>query len=260
MRPATFDEFFRDVPPMLDVEAIRSEWLTLRDYDVEQWQLPLPLWTQRAYNETGNQAWEALQRHLAGYHSTAPLCIYLHVPFCSSKCGFCDSYSFRLTSHKEERMQAYIDTLCAELRMWSRQGNLSQRPVSTVHLGGGTPTYLGEAGLSHLVKCCRELFLTTPTTEWALESTVESLTPAMITCMHDLGFRRLHLGVQSLEPGVRAEIGRRMSPEQVLECVRATRARDWIVSVDLICGLPYQTLRGHLEGIQALLDSGVDGF
>ena len=82
----------------------------------------------------------------------------------------------------------------------------------------------------------------------------------MIACMHELGFRRLHLGVQSLETAVRTEIGRRRSPEEVLECARLTRARDWIVSVDLICGLPFQTLRGYLQGIQALLEAGVDGF
>lgn len=261
MNRVSFDEFFRDAPPTVNVEAIRGEWQALTPaYDVEQWRLPLPLWTQRAYNEYGERAWEALQRHLAGYHSTAPMCIYLHVPFCSSKCGFCDSYSFHLKSHKEERIESYIDILCEELRMWSRQGNLRQRPISTVHLGGGTPTYLGEAGLARLVDCCRELFNTTPDTELALESTVESLTPSMIACMHALGFRRLHLGVQSLEPQVRAEIGRRKSPAEVIQCIQRTLEQGWVVSVDLLCGLPYQTLAGYIDGIEALLEAGVDGF
>jgi coproporphyrinogen III oxidase-like Fe-S oxidoreductase len=261
MNLVLFDRFFQEAPLSVNVEGVRDEWQSLTPaYDVEQWQLPLPLWTQRAYDAYGVQGWEMLQRHLAATHTTAPLCIYLHIPFCSSKCGFCDSYSFRLKSHKEACMADYIETLTAELSTWSRQGNLNQRPISTVHLGGGTPTYLGEAGLSHLVSCCKELFHTTPATEWALESTVESLTPAMVDALHEMGFRRLHLGVQSLEPAVRFEIGRRRSPQEVLACVRETRRRDWIVSVDLICGLPYQTLIGFIDGIQALVDAGVDGF
>jgi coproporphyrinogen III oxidase-like Fe-S oxidoreductase len=261
MNTPSFDEFFRQAPAAVNVEAVRRAWQALTpSYDVEQWRLPLPLWTQRPYHAHGAQAWAALQAHLADYQASAPMCIYLHVPFCSSKCNFCDSYSFRLRSHKEERMQQYIDVLCRELALWSRLGNLSRRPISTVHLGGGTPTYLGEAGLARLMACCRELFQTAPTTEWALESTVEALTPSMTAALHQLGFRRLHVGVQSLQEDVRLEIGRRRSPAEVLDCIQRTLAMDWVVSVDLLCGLPYQTLAGYIEGIQSLLAASVDGF
>jgi coproporphyrinogen III oxidase-like Fe-S oxidoreductase len=261
MNPISFDEFFHNAPPSINLDAIRREWLALSaPYDVNQWRLPLPLWAQRFYNDSGDQTWEILQQEPTLANLSKPICIYIHTPFCSSKCGFCDSYSFRLKNHKAERIEQYIDYLCAELRMWSALGNLRHCPVSTVHIGGGTPTYLGEAGLTRLVEWCRESFAITPATEWALESTIESLTPGMIATMHDLGYRRLHIGVQSLETKVRAEIGRRNTPAEVLNCITKTLAMGWIVSVDLICGLPFQTLKGHIEGIEALIAAGVDGF
>lgn len=142
---------------------------------MNRWRLPLPVWAQRPYDDSGVRAWETLQRDLAGADPARPFCIYLHVPFCSSKCGFCDSYSFKLDSHRDERIAGYVDCLCRELRLWSEQGHLRQRPVSTVHLGGGTPPFLGEGGLARVVECCRDCFNVSPETEWALEATVESL-------------------------------------------------------------------------------------
>ncbi len=261
MLTTQFDPFFKDAPPYLDIETIRKEWLALKPpYDVNRWRLPLPVWALRAFEDSGPRAWELLQSDLTHAEPTKPLCIYLHVPFCSSKCGFCDSYSFQLGGQRESHIESYVERLCYELRLWSKVGNLRSRPVSTVHLGGGTPTFLGETGLARLAQCCRECFAITPATEWALETTASSLTPSMITAMHDLGFRRLHVGVQSLEDHVRRLIGRRSSPRVVLDKIEQTLAMGWIVSVDLICGLPGQTLNGFLDGIEHLISAGVNGF
>jgi oxygen-independent coproporphyrinogen-3 oxidase len=119
---------------------------------------------------------------------------------------------------------------------------------------------LGEAGLTRLVDACRQCFSVTPRTEWALETTIQDLTPQMMETMHTLGFRRLHVGVQSLEERVRKVIGRRCPPGAVLEQIQAALALDWVVSVDLICGLPYQTLAGFVDGIEMLVGIGVNGF
>ena len=255
-----FDDFFKEAETLVDVDSVRSLWRFLsQDYDVNQWRLPLPLWTQRRFDQDGPQAWEILCSDLAE-GSPRPMCIYMHIPFCSSKCGFCDSYSFKLRNNKEERIAEYVDRLCYEMKLWSLECDLSWRPISTVHLGGGTPAYMGEEALRKLVECCRECFPTNPQTEWALESTVESLTPAMIAALHDLGFRRLHVGVQSLEEQVRRAIGRRCSPGEVMRVIQETLSLGWIVSVDLLCGLPFQTLSGYLGGIRTLIEAGVDGF
>ncbi|HUM70624.1 MAG TPA: radical SAM protein, partial [Chloroflexota bacterium] len=261
MKEKLFDEYFADAPTAVNVPQIREQWLALSPpYDVERWLLPLPVWGQRPYEHNGAAAWQTLRVDLAHAASDRPFCIYLHAPFCSSKCHFCDCYSFKLGAHQTEHIQNYVNRVCAELQLWGCQGNLSQRPVSTVHMGGGTPTFLGEVALTQIVECCRAHFTITDDTEWALESTVESLTPGMIATMHQLGYRRLHLGVQSLEELVRAAINRRRPVTELLARIEQTLALGWVVSVDLVCGLPEQTLAGFVDDIQTLIAAGVNGF
>jgi len=256
-----FHEYCRVLEPWVDPGAIQEQWLALGNaYDVESWQLPLPLWAQRPYEDSAARAWRTLLEDLDASDAARPICIYIHIPFCSSKCGFCDSYSFKLGGHKSEHIEQYVRHICDELRLWSRSGNMGRRPVSTVHLGGGTPSCVGEAGLLQLAECCRSNFAVSEETEWALETTVESLTPAHFASLHQLGFRRLHIGVQSMEDVVRRRIGRRCSADAALQVVRAGLARGWIVSVDLLCGLPTQTPGGFLQGIETLSSAGVNGF
>jgi oxygen-independent coproporphyrinogen-3 oxidase len=257
---AAVEAWLRQAPRSVDVETVRRAWLALsQPYDVNRWCLPLPVWAQRPLEERGGEAWQTLLDDLSRATSAPGICVYIHVPFCTSKCGFCDSYSFGLGSHRDERIETYVEHLCRELQLWSELGQLRHRPVSTVHLGGGTPTCLGEEGLERIVACCRDRLNTSASTEWAVEATVASLTTGMIDALHELGFRRLHIGVQSLEDPVRAAIGRRSPSAEVVQSVVATRARDWVVSVDLLCGLPHQTLTGFVAGIEALINAGVDG-
>jgi oxygen-independent coproporphyrinogen-3 oxidase len=187
------------------------------------------------------------------------MCIYLHIPFCTRKCGFCDSYSFYLASHRDEHMTCYVDLLIDELTQWASQGNLAQRPISTVHMGGGTPTSLDDANFTRLIEAIQHLFNVNAETEWALESTVESLCPDRIRLMHNLGYRRLHIGVQSLQDDVRQMIGRKSLSNTARDRIAETLALGWIVSVDMICGLPGQTQQAFLDDLQILMDAGIDG-
>ncbi len=257
-----FDAFFGSAPARVDVEGIRQAWLALEPpFRVDDRTLPLPTWAQRQYTETGEEAWRILSQDIAQMPANKPICIYMHIPFCDSKCGFCDSYSFKLTrNHWANRVDDYVAMLQQEMRLWHKQGQLSQRPVTTVHLGGGTPTFLGEAGLNRLLESCNEYFNITSDTEWALESTVSHLPPEMLSLLDSLGFTRLHVGVQSLEDPVRNLIGRRQPAIEVLEKIAETIKMGWVVTVDLICGLPGQTLSGFISGIETLLELGVPGF
>lgn len=256
----SFVEFFEDTPVAVDVRRVESFVEAARGwYDPSVWVLPLPVWRLQPYDDSGVAAWDVLRADLAA-RASKPFCIYLHVPFCAGKCGFCDSYSFKLGSHRQERIDSYVDRLCEELVLWSEQGNLRSRPVSTVHLGGGTPTFLGEAALTRIVETCRQHFTTTATTEWALESTSQELTPSMMATMHELGFRRLHVGVQTLQDEVRQAIGRKTSAREVLTRIEAALGLGWVVSVDLISGLPHQSLSGLIQDLETLLAIGVNGF
>lgn len=258
---AELDDFALHAPASVGVEAVRRSLAALSpEYDVNGWRLPLPPWAQRPYDDSGARAWETLQGSLAREGSAGALCIYMHVPFCDAKCGFCDSYSFKLGSRVEETATAYVERLCQELTLWSELPGIRGRPISTVHLGGGTPTFLGEKLLTRLVECARGSFAISGVTEWALEATASSLTSGMIATLDGLGFRRLHVGVQTLEDPVRLAIGRRGSASDVLARIDAALATGWVLSVDLLCGLPGQTVGGFIEGIETLVRAGVDGF
>ena len=188
-----------------------------------------------------------------------PICIYFHIPFCDAKCGFCDSYSFKLGGRRAQHVAAYSEMLCGEMALWCRQGDLRTRPVSTVHFGGGTPTFLDATELARIVDTCARTFAVTDKTEWALESTAAGMAPPMLASLHTWGFRRLHVGVQSMEDAVRTAIGRRSTATYVKHTIEAALALGWIVSVDLICGLPGQTFAGFLAGISTLAELGVEG-
>lgn len=253
-----FAEFARRAPAAVDVGRVRDLWEAARDtYDPAAWVLPLPVWRLRPWEETGAEAWEALRSDLATADGHRPMCVYLHVPFCASKCGFCDSYSFAVRSHRAERIESYVGRSCAEIAVWSE--HVAARPVPTVHLGGGTPSFLGEEGLARIVETCRRHLAVAEDTEWALESTARELTPSLLAALHRLGFRRLHVGVQSLEDGVRRAIGRTASADDAVATLAAALDLGWVVSVDMICGLPGQTLAGVADDLERLIAEGVDG-
>lgn len=261
MEQRFFDRFFRSAPADVDVSAIRREWRALGPpYRLEDRQLPLPIWARRGFAESGEQAWVMLRRSVPAIDPHRAFCIYVHIPFCAARCNFCDCYSFPLRSGRARHVSAYLDCLTREARLWRRLGTLAQRPVSTVHLGGGTPTFLDPGSFRRLVEVLQDSFNVGPETEWALESTTSELTAEMASTLSSLGFTRLHVGVQTLQDPVREAIHRREPAAVVREKIEGAVAMGWVVSVDLILGLPGQTLTGLLTDIADLAAVGVDGF
>ena len=257
----SFDRFFAGAPPEVDLAAIRQEWLALRPpHRIAERHLPLPVWARRTFTESGEQAWRILSQDVPVIDAARAFCIYIHIPFCAGRCSFCDCYSFRLASHRERHVNGYLDLLAREMSLWSRLGTLARRAVSTVHFGGGTPTDLGVEPFSRLVRYCRENFATTAGTEWALESTATDFSPEMMACLEELGFTRLHIGVQTLRESIRRALNRRASAGTVLETLARAVERGWVVSVDLIYGLPGQTLQSLSDDIRSLAAVGVSGF
>jgi coproporphyrinogen III oxidase-like Fe-S oxidoreductase len=256
-----FDQFFQDAPSTIDVDAIWQDWCALKPvYRVEDRYLPLPVWARRSLTETGEQAWSILTEDVTRIDPLRAFAIYIHIPFCARRCDFCDCYSFHLKGHRDEHVEQYIDLLLQEMSLWSELGMLANRPVSTVHLGGGTPTYLGSDAFNRLIAACRTHFAADEQTEWALESTSSDLTEAMFETLDQLNFTRLHIGVQSLQDAVRERIHRQEPAAHVMEKINRAVANDWIVSVDVIAGLPGQTLPGLLGDLDRLAENGVDGF
>jgi len=261
MEQRFFDQFFRSAPAEIDVEAIRKEWLSLKPpYRIGDRRLPQPVWARRDFTETGEQAWAVLSHDVGRIDPRKPFCIYVHIPFCTTRCGFCDCYCFALRRYRTRHIERYLVALTQEMLAWNRLGSLASRPVSTVHFGGGTPTFLKAEPFSQMVNALRESFHTQPHTEWALESTSSELTDDMFFQLDTLGFTRLHIGVQSLEDPVRRLISRREPAATVLEKIVRAVEMGWVVSVDLIFGLPGQSLEGLLTDVKKLTEAGVHGF
>ncbi len=258
--PIGLDEC-REFLSEIDLEAIYQEWQALRPpYLIQDRKPPQPVWGRRGFTANGKQAWMDVQATIDETDPNKAFCIYIHIPFCATKCGFCDCYSYRLANHRLKQVTTYLDCLENEMSQWGSIKNLTRRPVSTVHLGGGTPTFLKENEFLRLIRCCRETLAKGEQIEWALETTTSELCDDVPDMLDDQGFKRIHIGVQTLEDPVRSRILRRENASIVLDKIASGIARGWVVSVDLIHGLPGQTLAGLLQSIRALSEVGVDGI
>jgi anaerobilin synthase len=256
-----FEQFFASPPCGIDAEAVWREFRSLPpQYAVKSRRPPVPVWARRSFSEGGEAAWEMIQHDLAETENAPAMCVYLHIPFCVEKCTFCDCYSFRLRSNAARQIAAYSAALMKEIEVWGRSSNVKRRPVSTVHFGGGTPLSIGVQPFREIVEQIGSLLNISPATEWALETTSSALDESTFELLERQGFSRIHVGVQSLADPVRTLLHRQESASQVLEKIRYAVGKGWIVSVDLIYGLPQQSLESLVADVRLLAQNGVDGF
>jgi anaerobilin synthase len=246
-------------PPSVDADAILAGFDHLPgEGHLEGRRLPPPPWALRPFELDGADCLRALQVLLD--QRSGPLSVYLHVPFCDRHCGFCDCLAHRLRPSEHSAGGDLVAGLVAQLESWNRDGRLSRRPVTTVHLGGGTPGLLSPQHFARLVTAMREHLGITSRTEWAIETTGSLLVPDVLGRLAAQGFTRLHVGVQTLEPEVRRRIGRRLTATEILARLRAAQAAGFVTSVDLVFGLPGESLAGFAAGIEALGAAGTSGF
>lgn len=253
--------------PDFITEQVESQKAALRRLDprpleqiLTERRMPRPLWAERGYDETGSSAQEAAVR--AASASSAPFCIYIHIPYCVTKCGYCDCYAFPLINDERRReLSSYPDLICHEIQHWVEASpEICQRKVTTVHFGGGTPLTAGTAGLRSMIQTLRQVFKLDADCELALESTGSALNEKVLDELQEIGFTRLHIGIQSLEDEVRQAIGRHESGKEVLNKLSSAVRRGWIVSTDIIIGLPQYHFEGIYRDIQTMHDAGVEGF
>ena len=168
-----------------------------------------------------------------------PLGIYIHVPFCRSKCLYCDFYS--LPGKPDKRMGAYIRAVVKHIKEAGPLAPLHR--VDTIYFGGGTPSYLGADGLATILNAIRRYFDVSPTAEITFEANPDSVTPWMLHRLKGEGFNRVSLGIQCDDDKILKTIGRPHNYAQAVKAVkRIRRAGFRNLSVDLMYGLPGQTL------------------
>lgn len=168
--------------------------------------------------------------------------LYVHVPFCASKCAYCDFASAPADLELPEtvlRLDAYCSAVRREVSAWEATGLLADVP--SIYVGGGTPTLLG-ARLPDLIRDLRALPGVSADTEITCEANPDSLDEGLVQALADAGLTRVSLGVQSLDDEVLQWLGRRHDASRALSAARMLRRSGLRFSLDLMCGVPFQSM------------------
>ena len=225
----------------------RLEAITPSAAVLSRFEVPGPRYTSyptadRFVEAFGAEAYgEALRERAAavGVRQT-PLSVYVHIPFCESLCYYCACNKI-ITRHRE-RADEYLDHLERELALQSAQLGYGVA-VSQLHLGGGTPTFLDDAGLARLMNALRGAFSFTPDGEYAIEVDPRTVDATRLAHLAALGFNRLSFGVQDFDPAVQKAVHRLQPAQQVFDLVGHARSLGFkSINTDLIYGLPLQTV------------------
>jgi oxygen-independent coproporphyrinogen-3 oxidase len=184
--------------------------------------------------------------------------IYVHVPFCATRCGYCDFNTYTPAELGGANPDGWLTALRAELALAAER--LGSPPdVDTVFVGGGTPSMLGGAGLASVLDAIRAHFTLTPDAEVTTEANPESTSPEFFEHLGTAGFTRVSLGMQSVAPHVLAVLDRVHSPGRASEAARDARAAGFEhVNLDLIYGTPGETDDDLLRSVDAAVEAQVD--
>lgn len=186
--------------------------------------------------------------------------VYLHVPFCRVRCGYCDFNTYTASELRGARQDAYADEVLREIALSENvlgaRGPL--RPASTVFFGGGTPTLLPGDDLARMLAGVRDTFGLTPDAEVTVEANPDTVTRELAERLADAGVTRLSIGMQSAVPHVLHTLDRTHDPANVAVAVAAARAAGLAVSVDLIYGAPGESLADWEASVQTAVALGPD--
>ncbi len=188
-----------------------------------------------------------------------PAGVYISVPFCRTKCSYCN---FASDVFSRAVFQRYVERVCEDLhRAPQLAAGMSGRfepQIDSLYLGGGTPTILDSAHLEQLFVTVGQVFCLLPETEVTVECAPGTLQPEMVQALRRCGANRVSLGVQSFVDRETAAVGRLHKREMVLEEIKRLRAAGISnVNVDLIAGLPHQTAESWRESVELVIASGV---
>jgi oxygen-independent coproporphyrinogen-3 oxidase len=178
--------------------------------------------------------------------------LYVHVPFCRSLCTYCGCNT-RITHHAEVA-KPYVQTVLKEWSLYRESLNREQPiPITEIHLGGGTPTFLPPEELTELIEGILSGARQTSDAEFSIEADPRTTTREQLETLARLGFRRLSLGIQDFDTRVQDIVNRIQTEEQVREVTEAARAAGFTsINYDLIYGLPCQTLKSIEQTIEAV--------
>ncbi len=190
---------------------------------------------------------------------TRPFGIYVHVPFCATRCGYCDFNTYTAGElGSAASPSSWLDAVCAELALAARVLEAAP-PADTVFVGGGTPSLLGAEGLAAVLDAVRDSVGLAVDAEVTTEANPESTSPQFFAGLAAAGYTRVSLGMQSAAPHVLATLERTHTPGRAVAAARQARAEGIAqISLDLIYGTPGETAADLAASLDAVLAAGVD--
>ncbi len=183
-----------------------------------------------------------------------PLSLYFHIPFCDTICYYCGCN--KIVTKNRNHAQPYLDAVYKELAL---QGSLfkATRIVRQLHWGGGTPTFISHDQMTELMQQTRKHFtlLDDDSGEYSIELDPREVTTASVNLLRKLGFNRISLGVQDFNPKVQQAVNRIQSFKETRDVILAARKNEFhSISLDLIYGLPFQTVESFSETVDKVLE------
>lgn len=173
--------------------------------------------------------------------------LYVHVPFCERKCGYCSFYS--VTEKRD--VNSWLEAVKREAESYSRHGRIN---LSTLYIGGGTPTVLTLSEWESLMSIIRANFSTSAITEATTEANPNSLTPEHVAFFRDNNFTRISLGVQSMNDTELLTLGRIHDSQSAENAMKLVKSSGLNLSCDLIFAVPGQTLRSWDYSLRCVID------
>ncbi|PPG49382.1 coproporphyrinogen III oxidase [Rathayibacter sp. AY1E9] len=187
--------------------------------------------------------------------------LYVHVPFCRVRCGYCDFNTYTATELRGAKQQDYADEAITEMALGAEvleRAGLPRRPARTVFFGGGTPTLLPAGDLVRMLDGLRTHFGVAPDAEITTEANPDSVDAAYLRALAEAGFTRVSFGMQSAVPHVLATLERTHDPERVPLVVEWAREAGLQVSLDLIYGTPGESLADWERSLDSALANRPD--
>jgi oxygen-independent coproporphyrinogen-3 oxidase len=187
---------------------------------------------------------------------TTDFSVYIHIPFCTVRCGYCDFNTYTANELRGVTRQSFVDDLIAEIA-WSRgvldASSIPVRPATTVFFGGGTPSLLDPADIGRILRTVIDVHGIKPGAEATLEANPDTLTVEAAAAFVAEGITRFSIGMQSAVPRVLSLLDRTHDPVAVADAVEAARLAGAAVSVDLIYGTPGETREEWAETLNAAI-------
>ncbi|TQK28029.1 radical SAM family heme chaperone HemW [Arthrobacter sp. SLBN-53] len=189
--------------------------------------------------------------------TAGPFGIYVHVPFCATRCGYCDFNTYTPAELGDATPDGWLAAVQVELELAAR--HVGTRPVDTVFVGGGTPTLLGGDGLAAVLAAVMTNFTLAPGAEVTTEANPESSSPALFARLREAGYTRVSLGMQSAATHVLKVLDRVHSAGRAPAAAREARAEGFEhVNLDLIYGTPGESDDDLKLSVETALDAGID--